>query len=978
MKFLALSFLFIFAACNDAAPKLSELGATNINGNDNISFTSNYYDIASPNDALEVSGRCDPRHHYLEVSVDGAAWVNAQTLFGSTGSDLNCSDGTFVLLLPKVADFFQFQSGTVGNQGKTLGVRGNLGFTQTSSKHATIRSGDFSPPGIPKFNTISDYENPKIRITGKPTDTDISHYECRWGNTSWIKCFEKEDPENKTFDLTGLSLGEETTVQLRAVDVSGNIGETYSKSIRRGQIGRGFDGQVKGVLKVADDRYLAYGDFNYYEAEVARGFARLSPEGVFDPSFKIGFGLNTGSVSDFDFDSDGNIFLIGSFTEYSKRSNQRITKLMPNGEFSLDFATNSGFTGNPSRIQNEGSDLFRIDFLNSSSSTSYRGLNFTGNSIRIDAKGNKDASFVCPSSVKYLHNIIRTSSGDYAHLSSAQTSTPRMASLAHYNSNCEKLNDILDYTDVAISMDNIQFYDSTDYETTSWNAFTNIFSMNNKLYIGGNFNSINKNSTQYAIPSSIAEFSLNPNEPFLDSLLTSAVINSVGSSPTDFLRTWYSITSFNDNLLILSSSGKSGAFYLNSGNTLTSYDNATFSTSASGMEEYANRLYAINTRIKVASKTSRLLDTTLDNTFSKLNLQGVNRLKFHSNYLYTAGSFLKIRNLNKLSTNLILIDGNGNLVKAYTGVSKLNSTSVINQIVPYGDKLLVGGSFTQMLGTTRNSFAALKMKPDFSLEVDPSFPNINISDEVIDIAIDSEQSIYLSGYFIAPKRGIVKLQSNGSIDTTFKTFGGPSSSSYARVYSMAIANDKIYLSVPSKFITDLTEERNCSSILVVNKNGEFQNCITTHVTAYSLRISENKIFYTSNSPANLSQVYYFDHTASSVTGTPLVHSTSCPGYVSTFLSGATSNFGLQTDENSITFAFGRSTVKVNKATLACEKITPVIKEGYITGMHNDEQSSLIFGNFTLSENSKSHHSLMKIFNSNGNYTIDTQSFGDEH
>lgn len=657
MKFVTLSILFILTACNDSAPRLSELGATNINNQQNISFSSDFYDIGSPDEALEISGRCDSRHRYLEVSFDSSQWNQAEVLFSGTNSDLDCSDGIFTFKMPAVNNYLSFQTGVLGNQGKSIFLRGDLGFTKTSVREALIRSGDFTPPGVPKFNTLSSFDNPQVRLTEKPTDTDIAFYQCQINNGSWTQCFSGTDAIGSLSPITTLAIGEEVQISMRAIDQSGNMGQASTKSIRRGQMGRGFNGLVNGMIKVAEDRFLVYGNFTHYETEVARGFARLHPNGDFDPSYRLGFGINSsGSIRSFDFDEDNNAYLIGDFNQYQRFSNNYYMKLAPTGEVHPTFS-NAVFSSVPSSISYEGTDKLRIDFLDNANGINYKGVAFQGKSIRLKEDQSVDTTFNCPSTVKNLLKILQHPSGDYSVLwSGSTTAGSKEVKLSKFNSECIYQNDILTYEpdNIAIN-DGTSDYTFTDYASTSifWKPFLNIFTLNNKSYIAGNFNRIYRNGLNQLIPSCIAEYDI----------ASSALIGDSGffANPTPLTNTaplqcFNLINSIGENFLgIYSNSADLRKLFFPQSPPLLAPFSTTLGYSTKKIVSYNNLLYALGSRLSLVDPISQL-PATQDQKFHKMNLEDINDIKIHENHLYLGGSFKQVANHQKIATNLALID----------------------------------------------------------------------------------------------------------------------------------------------------------------------------------------------------------------------------------------------------------------------------------------------------------------------------------
>jgi uncharacterized delta-60 repeat protein len=103
-----------------------------------------------------------------------------------------------------------------------------------------------------------------------------------------------------------------------------------------------------------------------------------------------------------------------------------------------------------------------------------------------------------------------------------------------------------------------------------------------------------------------------------------------------------------------------------------------------------------------------------------------------------------------------------------------NANGLVNALAVQSDgKILVGGSFTQIGGQTRNRIA--RLNPDGT--VDTTF-NPNADNTVSTIAIQPDGKILVGGAFNQiggqTRRRIARLNSDGSLDTTFPDLGAGS------------------------------------------------------------------------------------------------------------------------------------------------------------------------------------------------------------
>lgn len=158
-------------------------------------------------------------------------------------------------------------------------------------------------------------------------------------------------------------------------------------------IGSGFKSGNSGiseilVIKVSSSgKIYVGGTFTFYNDVNANSIIRLNTDGTIDTSFNYGTGFNS-TVTDIVEDSNGNIYVVGSFTTYKGQSNGRIIKLDQFGNKDTSF-NNLTLNNTPYTI-----------YLDELDSKVYVGGNFTlyGSSttnrlVRLNLDGSLDTSF---------------------------------------------------------------------------------------------------------------------------------------------------------------------------------------------------------------------------------------------------------------------------------------------------------------------------------------------------------------------------------------------------------------------------------------------------------------------------------------------------------------------------------------------------------------------------------------------------------
>jgi len=109
-------------------------------------------------------------------------------------------------------------------------------------------------------------------------------------------------------------------------------------------IGSGFNDTVGSVLLQNDGKILVCGFFTSYNGIDACHIARLNNDGSIDNTFKIGGGFSN-DVFTMKVQSDGNILVGGSFSEYNGVAQNKITRLQVNGTIDENFKANLPIDG---------------------------------------------------------------------------------------------------------------------------------------------------------------------------------------------------------------------------------------------------------------------------------------------------------------------------------------------------------------------------------------------------------------------------------------------------------------------------------------------------------------------------------------------------------------------------------------------------------------------------------------------------------
>lgn len=107
--------------------------------------------------------------------------------------------------------------------------------------------------------------------------------------------------------------------------------------------GLGADAIIDVVIVQSDNKILVGGRFTTFNGVSSPHLVRLNANGTIDTSFSIGTGFDK-NVYTIGLQSDNKIILGGSFLNYNGVSQNRITRLLPNGNLDISFTSGTGFS----------------------------------------------------------------------------------------------------------------------------------------------------------------------------------------------------------------------------------------------------------------------------------------------------------------------------------------------------------------------------------------------------------------------------------------------------------------------------------------------------------------------------------------------------------------------------------------------------------------------------------------------------------
>lgn len=154
------------------------------------------------------------------------------------------------------------------------------------------------------------------------------------------------------------------------------------------QTGTGFNGKVYTSHIQRDGKIIVGGSFTSYNGNNSGRLIRLNSDGSCDASFNTTIGAATGIIYDVCEQSDGKIIIVGSFTKYNGTTVNRIARILPSGAIDTTFNTGIGTTSNITNVEilSDGKILLSGNF------TTFNGIS-SNKIIKLFPEGGVDESF---------------------------------------------------------------------------------------------------------------------------------------------------------------------------------------------------------------------------------------------------------------------------------------------------------------------------------------------------------------------------------------------------------------------------------------------------------------------------------------------------------------------------------------------------------------------------------------------------------
>jgi uncharacterized delta-60 repeat protein len=548
----------------------------------------------------------------------------------------------------------------------------------------------------------------------------------------------------------------------------------------------GFNGTVTSIAIQPDGKIICGGGFTTFNTTTFMNrIVRLNSDGTRDFSFFTNFGFNN-DVNSIAIQPDGKIICGGLFTAFDGTAANRIVRLNSDGTRDTEFTTNTGLGFNNEvrsiAIQPDGKILIGGFFTIFNGTTSNR-------IVRLNSDGTTDTEFTTNISTGFNSGVTSFAIQSDGKIIIGGVFTTLIGGTANRI--------------VRLNSDGTRDFDFTTNNGSAFGGFSSVvrsivIQSDDKIICAGSLPTFN-GTTVNGI----------------------ARLNSNGSLDTAFATntgTGFGVSS-ETRSIVIQSDGKIliGGFFntfngatvnhiacLNSNGTR---DNSFTTNGGTGFNTTVNAIEIRSDGVILVVGNFSSFNQIIVNGITGLNQSGTRNVEFLMNTgvgfngtvtstaiqpdgkIICGGTFT---NFNSTNINRIArLNSDGSLDTAFaTNIGTGFNSTVISIAIQSDGKIICGGYFTSFNGATAIHIVRLNSDgtrdTTFTTNTETAF-----NDWVFSIAIQSDGKIICGGYFTsfngATVNGIVRLNSDGTRDTTFTTNTGTAFDGL--VQSLAVQSD---------------------------------------------------------------------------------------------------------------------------------------------------------------------------------------------
>ena len=680
------------------------------------------------------------------TDVEGTIENNQSVTVRQTSSDTVSTTTDAILTIANVSDTFSVTTQATDTTPDDFSFNDQTGVALDT----VISSNSITISGIEAATSIGISDGEFSINGGSFEDTDTTVTE---GQTVVVRHTSASLPES--LSTTTLTIG---GISRNFNSTTGDLGTSFNKA-------RGFNNRVHALSATFDgsnDIYVG-GRFTTFNDIASIRLIRLNADSTVDSSFDTGdgFDLDVKTILTMD-DGSNKIYVGGSFSTYKGVTANRIIRLNSDGSIDESFSTGSGFDDDVETIvsANDGSG----DIYVGGRFTIYNGMSRV-RITRLNSDGSIDSSFFVGTGFNDTVQVI-TVSNDGSDIYAGGRFTS-------YDG---------DTSNRIIRLDNGGIIDITFSIGTGFDNTVSAISLDeDALYVGGAFTTYGATSVNRII-----RLNSNGSIPLLFNSGVASGFNStvfnidVATDGSDDIYVSGNFSTYNDiesrRIIRLENHGGIDTdFTIGEGfsstvqTSLLSNDGSSIILGGS-FADYQN--VGRNHLAQLNSEGD--LNSYLSGTGTTGEVNVIIATTDASDDIYVAGSFESYNGV--LSENLVRLNSDGSADTDFVvGSGFSNSVSTLEEAQDGSGDIYVGGSFLSYNGTISNRIIRLNNNGT----VDATFnygSGFDSSVREISAAIDSSGDIYVGGFFAdyngTPSNNIIRLNSDGSVDSGFNIGGG--------------------------------------------------------------------------------------------------------------------------------------------------------------------------------------------------------------
>jgi len=552
--------------------------------------------------------------------------------------------------------------------------------------------------------------------------------------------------------------------------------------------GTGFSSNVESLAVQSDGKIICGGSFTAFNNTTVNRIVRLNSDGTRDTSFTTNTGTAFNStVESIAIQSDGKLVIGGGFTTFNGTTVNRIVRLNSDGTRDTTFTTNigTGFSSNVSAlaVQSDGKLVIGGGFATFNGTTVNR-------IVRLNSDGTRDTAFTTNTGTAFGSNVESLAVQSDGKIICGGSFT------AFNNTTVNRI--------VRLNSDGTRDTSFTTNTGTGFNSTVNSLAVQSdgKIVCGGFFSTFNGTEVNFIARLNSdgtrdTTFTTNNGTGF-NSTVTSIAIQSDGKIVCGGGFTTFNSVTVNFIARLNSDGTRDTTFTTNTG---TGFNSTVTSIAIQSDGKIVCGGYFTTFNGTTVNHIARLnSDGTLDTTFTtntgtsfdtwvtSVAIQSDGKIvcgtEFNFNTFTTQFNGVNINHIARLNSD-------GTLDTTFTTNTGTGFDFSINSIAIQSDgKLVIGGGFATFNGTTVNFIARLNSNGT----LDTTFTTNNGTGFDLDInsiAIQSDGKLVCGGYFTTfngvTVNNIVRLNSDGTRDTTFTTNTGTAFNSL--VGSITIQSD---------------------------------------------------------------------------------------------------------------------------------------------------------------------------------------------